>query len=87
MFEMTYSDSLPCVACCSFLEPREGNNVTKVAYTITWSGVNLWSEALEWSCFWSGFFEWRFGVTLGDSKQENIWKSKYASPFRVNGCV
>ena len=31
--------------------------------------------------------EWRFGVTLTDSDQENIWKSNNASPFRAKGHV
>lgn len=30
------------------------------AYNKTWSGVDLWSGALEWSGFWSGFLEWRY---------------------------
>ena len=37
------------------------------ASTKTWSGVNLWSGALEWSVFWSGFWSRGFGVNLADT--------------------
>ena len=44
-------------------------------------------EPLSGVVFGVEFLDRRFGVTIADSDQENIWKSNQASPFRAKGHV